>query len=92
MAEKLTLTNPLSVTDYTFNGVEFNWKDKFILVRLEDTTGKELRITYTGTEATTLMNALNKANLSTTSLVKRIFNQLTSDNKLTAGTVTGTPD
>jgi len=92
MPEKLTLQTPISVTDYIFIGVEFSWKDKFILVRLEDTTGKALNITYTGAEATLLMNQLNKANLSTTSLIKRIFNQLAADAKLPAGTVTGTPD
>ena len=92
MPEKLTLQTPISVTDYIFIGVEFSWKDKYILVRLEDTTGKELKITYTGAEATALMNSLNKANLSTTSLIKRIFQQLTTDNKLPVGNVTGTPD
>lgn len=92
MAEKLTLTVPISVTDYSFSGVEFNWEDKYILVRLRDTTGKELKVTYTGAEAVSLMNALNKTNLSNTSLIKRIFNQLATDNKLPAGNVTGVPD
>jgi hypothetical protein len=39
----------------------------------------------------TLLNALNTANLSTNSLVKRIFNRLVADGYI-SGTVSGTPD
>ena len=40
----------------------------------------------------TLLNNLNNANLSTTSLVKRILQRLQTDGYITAGTISGTPD
>lgn len=40
----------------------------------------------------TLINALNNANLSTKSLVKRIYERLLTDRHFGAGTITGTPD
>ncbi len=55
-------------------------------------TGIESTFQYDGATATSLMVALNKANLSTSSLHKRVLQQLVADGKLTVGTVTGTPD
>jgi hypothetical protein len=48
-------------------------------------------IGYEGTEATNLMVALNKANLSTKSLHRRIMEKAIADGKL-SGTISGVPD
>lgn len=92
MAEALTLTTPQSVTDYTIDMLKLSWSGASIVVQLHDTQGDKHKASYTGQAATDLMIALNKANLSTNSLQKRILNQLVTDGKLPAGTVTGTPD
>ena len=53
---------------------------------------KEVReVHYNGATATSLMAALNKANLSTKSLHKRVLEYLVTDGKL-AGTITGAVD
>ena len=57
------------------------------------TTGPPLNVTYNGSTNPTgaaLIVSLNKANLSTTSLEKRILNQLIASGFL-AGSVSGTP-
>lgn len=92
MAEALTLTTPQSVTDYTIDMLKLSWSEASIVVLLHDTQGDKFKCTYTGQAATDLMIALNKANLSTNSLQKRILNQLVTDGKLPPGTVTGIPD
>lgn len=44
---------------------------------------------YTAAEATALMTALNKANLSVSSLHQRVIARLIADGKLPAGSATG---
>lgn len=90
--ESLTLATPQSVANYQVVAITFNWSDAYIKVLVNDGFGKILNLSYQNAAATTLMVALNKANLSTLSLHKRILNQLVTDGKLPAGTVTGTPD
>lgn len=86
------MTVPQSVTDYRISILKFDWDGATIHVVLKDTQGDKIVATYSGTEATNLMIALNKANLSTTSLQRRVLERLVTDGKLAAGTVSGTPD
>lgn len=90
--EQLDLTSPVSVTDYRVRKIVLDWAAAIIKIRVVDTTGDESTHTYTGETATTLMTQLNKIDLSTNSLHKRILDRLVADGKLPAGTVTGTPD
>lgn len=90
--EALTLTSPISVTSYTIEFLWLDWQNAKIVIRLVDQTGIVSTYQYDGAAATALMISLNKANLTTSSLHKRVLQQLVTDGKLTAGTVTGTPD
>ena len=90
--ETLTLTTPQSVTGYKVNSLVLNWGGKVIVVNVTDGFGKNFEFYYTGDVAVTLMTSLNKANLSVSSLHKRILLQLVTDGFIPAGTVTGTPD
>jgi len=54
--------------------------------------GKNITCTWTGTEAHSLIVALNKANLSSNSLEKRIMTQAQASGCLGAGTITGAPE
>jgi len=95
MAEKLDLTSAItapSVTDYRVSRLLLDWDGARIAVGLKGPNGELRTEGYTGAAATNLMVTLNKANLSTTSLHKRVLNQLVADGKLPAGTVSGTPD
>lgn len=58
---------------------------------LRGDNGTETSVRWTGQAADTLLIALNKANLSTTSLEKRVLNQAITDGKL-SGTIAGSPD
>lgn len=88
----LTLTTPQSVTDYRVDKLKLDWGEAKILVVLKDTQGDSITVGYTGAEATTLMTQLNKADLSTNSLHKRILERLVTDGKISGGSVTGSPD
>jgi len=90
--ESLTLTLPQAVTTYQVQKIVFDWAGANIKVFVKDTQGDVVRVNYNGTQATNLMVALNKANLSTQSLHSRVLNQLATDGKLPSGTVTGIPD
>lgn len=90
--ESLTLTAPQSVPSYQVLKLTLNWGGASITVTVKDPLGNEIRASYAGAAATTLMTQLNKANLSTQSLHSRILSQLVTDGKLPAGTVTGAPD
>ena len=92
MAESLTLTVPKSVTTYKVNEIQINRKSQFINVEVEDSIGNIIRASYGGSQAMALIVALNKANLSTSSLEKRILLQLVTDGYLPTGNVTGVPD
>lgn len=92
MPEKLTLTANITVSDFSLVSIFFHLRDSRIVVEVADTTGKVIACTYEGSTALALMVALNKANLSTTSLQRRILERLVQDNKLPAGNVTGSPD
>jgi hypothetical protein len=52
--------------------------------------GRQITCRYEGDEADALVIALNKVNLSTTSLEKRVIQRCQMDGKITAGSITGT--
>ena len=53
--------------------------------------GRQIVASYAGAEATTLMRALNTADLSTRSLQRRVVEKLTSDKKIPSGVISGVP-
>ena len=90
--EQLDLAAPINISAYRVIGLNLDWEGATIVIHLRAvTTGKSSTFIYTGATATSLMTALNKANLSTNSLQKRILEKLVTDGKLT-GTVSGSPD
>lgn len=90
--EQHTSTIPVSVTNYKVRRLAMDWTDARIEVVVIASNGDKLAFQYLGAQATSLMTALNKANLSVLSLHARILNQLAADGKLPAGNVTGAPD
>jgi hypothetical protein len=103
MAEDLTLDNPVEVdpgaTKFRVTLVHMDWEAQQIILRLREVNagaivedGKTVSHTYSGTDATSLMVALNKVNLSTKSLHRRIIERLQADGVLGTGTISGTPD
>jgi hypothetical protein len=63
----------------------------YICVGLQGSTGVRRTFTYDGQVARDLVVALNKANLSTKSLQRRVLERLVADGKL-AGAIAGLPD
>ncbi len=104
MAEDLTLTTPITrpaVTAFRVTRLELQWgPDAHIGIHLVDPNGVRKTCGYNDSgaggrpvnEATILMTALNKANLSVKSLHKRILERVAVDFPELAGSVTGTPD
>lgn len=91
-------TPPPGVTQYSITELQLTWGDGTpttcrIIVRLKPNVADvaELRHDYTSDTACMLIKALNKANLTTVSLQRRVMNQLITD-KVLSGTVTGTPE
>lgn len=97
MAEKYTLTNAIAVTSVVdYKIVELNLRfagaDSSISIGLVDNANRKSFYFYNGTDAETQLNTLNKANLTSNSLHKRILNKLVSDGLLQAGSITGLPE
>lgn len=91
--ERLTLTSPLpqpaQVTGYTISKLCLTVEPTpQVQAVLRATDGVQHDEVYEGATATTMILALNKANLSTRSLNQRIFDRLIADGRI-AGTVTG---
>ncbi len=95
MAEQIDLTTPFP----DIPGID-SWKVSFLGLDVEQSTisiglvsnnGKHTSAQYTGAVAVTLLNALNKANLTVKSLQKRILERLLADGKFD-GSVSGVPD
>ena len=94
MAELLTLAVPVvppSITTYRVVYLAFDWLNPSITIGLTGANGERFNHSYSGPTATTLMVALNKANLSTISLHRRVIERLVADGVL-AGTISGSPD
>jgi len=96
-AEQIDLTTPYDpderiTSTMKVERLDLNWGDDRISVFLYSTTnGVKFVHHYTGTQATDLMKALNKADLTTNSLQKRVMNRLVTDGLL-EGSVSGSPD
>lgn len=91
MAETLTLTTPITSTVFAVARLILDWEGAAIYIVL-NANGRRFEYSYTGATATALMTALNKANLSTKSLHRRIIEQLVSDFPELGGTISGAPD
>lgn len=103
MPEWIDLTTPVdrpSQTAWSLSLVTIRVPEREIVVELVGTNGERLIAHYptpapadhpeqpTGAD---LLTALNTADLTSTSLVKRVFARLIADGYV-SGTVTGTPD
>lgn len=96
--EQIDLTTPIAypapvstVTAWKVDQLFLHWTNPRIRIGLLGPAGERLEVNYFGPTATTLMTTLNKANLSTKSLHKRILEYLVTDGKI-AGTITGAVD
>lgn len=95
--EKLTLTAPVtkpSLSEWTvarFN-IDVETSELMITVKADNGEYKSIRYPNATTDqasTTTLINALNTANLTTKSLRRRILERLQADGHLGAGTFSG---
>lgn len=96
MAEEVTLATPevrpeIRTTAYRVRALFLDWEGSRIVVHLRGTNGELREVAYTAETAATLMRALNRADLSTASLQRRILSRLVADGFL-AGAVSGTPE
>ena len=94
MAEEVILTTPVttpSITAWKVSSLHLDWDNSQITIKLRGPNGETKFHSYGGAVALTMMVALNKADLSSNSLHKRILNRLILD-RTVLGTVTGTPD
>ena len=95
MAERLDLPTPEQAAPGTATWkpilLHMNWEQATIKIGFRGDNGEYTSIGYNGTEASNLMISLNKANLSTKSLHKRIMEKAVADGKL-SGTISGAPD
>ena len=92
--EILTLTSPIvppSITTWRVNFLALSWDNQSITIGLKGPNGEDKNHSYAGVTATTFMTALNKANLSVTSLHRRIIERLVTDGVI-AGNISGSPD
>ena len=92
--EQIDLTTVETLPDnnyYRVNELHMYWIGKFIRIELRGENGETLEFSYDGDEARSLMLALNKANLSTKSLHKRIMEKLINDG-LIDGTISGSSE
>jgi hypothetical protein len=92
MAEEFDLTADETVQRYHVSKLILDWDKSKIHIRIRDEDGREYVFKYISDTALQLMNSLNKVDLSTNSLHKRIMERLATDGFISAGTVTGTPD
>ena len=96
-AEQLDLTTPYDPDARTTLALEldfvaFYWSDSQIVIGLKSVTNDIKYVkTYKGEEARSLMILLNKADLTSNSLQKRIFTKMITDGMFD-GTVSGIPD
>ncbi len=95
MAEQLDLASPEQDTPGTVTWkpilLHLDWEQATIKAGFRGDNGEYTSIDYNGTEATNLMVALNKADLTVKSLHRRVMEKAITDGKL-SGTISGTPD
>ena len=96
--EKFNLSTPVPLTppdktQYTLRYIRFDWDAKYFEVGLRDNLGRALSKVYDETTNPTgesLMLSLNKANLSSSSLHRRIFTRLSADGVIETGSTNET--
>lgn len=90
--ETFTRTVPIpAVSQFTVSTLFLDWPGQVISVTLAGAGGQVMTHSWHGATATTLMTQLNKANLSITSLHRRVIDRLIADNVI-AGSASGSPD
>lgn len=95
--ETYTLSTPVtkaSRSTYHLSSVLLDLDGKRVIIKLVADNGDELGQMYDGDTTPTgaaLLSALNTANLSSNSLVKRIYQRLQTDGVVAAGTIGGSP-
>jgi len=102
--EKITLSNPVFVdtgaSEFRVSSLHLNLQGSeiralFSEVNTGTTTykvnGKSLVCSYNGAEADALMISLNKMDLRSNSLVRRVTQKCSDDGKIGPGTITGVP-
>jgi len=90
--EDYVLTSPSQITSYRVMKLFLDWEGQRIKINVKAPSGERIYHTYQGSTAVTLMTALNKMDLTTNSLHKRILERLETDGVLPDGSVTGSPD
>ena len=92
--EQIDLTTPItspSITSYKVVKLILDVEGQGIIITLKSNTNDRLEIAYNGSDALTLILAMNKMNFTTTSMQKKILQKLIADGKL-PGTIFGSPD
>lgn len=101
MPEQITFAAPVEPPKTVFRiaRIDFDWRSAVVTIELREWNGgvfgeQTLTAFYTGATATTLMQQLNKLNLSTAgnSLHQRVMTRLLADGKIPAGTASGAAD
>lgn len=103
MAEIVTLTTPISKpsqTSVSFRRLELDAAARSVFIRWLGNNGEEGSAFYptpapagsSQPSGQDLIAALNTANLSSNSLVRRVLARLQLDGYIPAGTISGTPD
>ncbi|MCR4301784.1 MAG: hypothetical protein NUV51_09255 [Sulfuricaulis sp.] len=90
--ETLTLTTPIAASSLIVSRLILDWDGVAIYVVLRAPDGRRFEYTYGGAEATTLMQVLNKANLSVKSLHRRVVEKLMADHPELAGAISEVAD
>src|SRR5262249_46473243 len=97
MPEQYTLTAAITKPNQTLWKIDrltIDIANAIIQITLRGDNNEIIQKTYdasTTPTGTTVLHALNTGNFTTTSLAKTIFNRLSTDGVVTAGTTTGTP-
>lgn len=96
MAEKLTLTTPItrsSITEWEMSALTLDRTAALVTATfLNGSTGETRTFSIVGAEAQALMSTLNTANLTNNSLQKRAMTWAQSKGFLGAGSIAGTPE
>lgn len=97
MAEIITLTAAIDPPKTVFRPsyVGFDLLNQRIDLQLRDWNGTafgERMIIVTWTDAMTTLRAINKANLTTRSLLERLMDKAITEGKVPSATTGGTPD
>lgn len=93
-AENVDLLAPEPSTQvYRIDSLVLDWRNQGVHLYLFGDNGTRKTCSWDGATAVTLMTALNKANLSVKSLVRRAYEQAQTSGCLPVGTtISGLPD